>query len=32
MRLSEKINNETIEKILCDQSDEKVGREASLLV
>ena len=32
MPLGEKINNETIDKILCDQSDLKVGREASLLV
>jgi hypothetical protein len=32
MPISGKIGGETIEKMLCDQSDEKAGREARLLV
>ena len=32
MPLSEKINGETIEKMICDQSDAKFGRDANLLI
>ena len=32
MPINEKIGGETIEKMLCDQFDAKVGREARLLV